>query len=413
VRNDISESALDTAVILVVDDSKLTLAVVERMMERVRWEVLTAHNAAMALDLAETADIDLFLLDINLPDRSGFELCRRLKSIDKFKDTPIIFFTCQSDEDSILEGFSLGGVDYIIKPFKRAELIARLKLHLELSRRRQICDNYAVRMEKLAEDRAEQLLHAERMATLGLLAAGIAHEINNPLTFITGNMKPLETFWETVATAMQSCPHPADQHKEKVKFVVEEMPKLISDIRKGASRIASIVKGLKTYARKERHAVMPIEINEPVEQALGLCRNSLKRVTVRKELHMPSLRIRGHSQQVEQVLVNLFINAADATADIEDAVVTVKTYREDGCVCIDVVDNGSGVPRDFVEKIWEPFFTTKSEQQGTGLGLAISRGIVEEYDGTLTVSNNPGGGACFSMKFSVPGEDGKNTTGSG
>ncbi|MCH8194086.1 MAG: hypothetical protein IIA65_08715 [Planctomycetes bacterium] len=172
-------------------------------------------------------------------------------------------------------------------------------------------------MEELAEARSKQLIHAERMATVGLLSAGIAHEINNPTTFISGNVQTLRKFWADLKPALETDDLNAIE-PHKLAFILEEMSNTIDGIHSGAMRISKIVNGLQAFCRKDEGNMKPCDIVACIEQSLELCHNTLKyHVKVEKTLDPDLPEIMGDAQQLEQVLINLFTNAAHAIGDRE------------------------------------------------------------------------------------------------
>ena len=168
----------------------------------------------------------------------------------------------------------------------------------------------------------------------------------------------------------------------------------------GVKRVSKIVSGLKAFCRKEKGKPQPCSINECVEQALRLCHNTMKyHVTVLKDLNESIEQVNADAQQIEQVLVNLFLNATDATKGQGEGKVHVKTRNTASNVVITIEDDGPGIPSGTLEDIWQPFYTTKPVDKGTGLGLSISMGIIEEHDGTIKAENKPTGGALFTIEL--------------
>ena len=258
--------------------------------------------------------------------------------------------------------------------------------------------HYGSEMGKLAEERSKQLVHAERMATVGLLSAGIAHEINNPATFIAGNVQTLGKFYEDVEPILRERTQQGCENSEKLEFILDEMPKAVEGIRNGVSRISRIVTGLKSFCRKNENSVGACDINTCIEQALELCHNALKyHVTIEKDLAENLSRIMADSQQIEQVLINLFVNAADAMMEKGQGTLSIKSQSADNSVVVKISDTGPGISDDKLDDIWQPFFTTKPPDKGTGLGLFTVRGIIENHEGVINLENKSSGGVEFTI----------------
>ena len=258
-------------------------------------------------------------------------------------------------------------------------------------------------MEELAELRAKQLLHADRMATLGLVSAGVAHEVNNPATFISGNVQTIKQFWGDVEWVLRErLEHTDGDEARKLVFVLEELPKALEGIHGGVKRIAKIVKGLKLYAGHQTSAKSVCAVGTCVERALDLCRYQLKKSTsIERDVPDTLPAIFADSQQIEQVIINLVMNGVDAMEGSPNPTIRVTANGDDASITLYIEDNGPGIPDAVIEKIWDPFFTTKSASKGTGLGLAICKSIVEDHGGQLSVENKQEGGARFRVELPI------------
>jgi C4-dicarboxylate-specific signal transduction histidine kinase len=318
-----------------------------------------------------------------------------------------IIVTSRTEKRDIAYALENGADDYITKPFDIAELRARINVGIRLlTFKRQSIDSnarlleYTKQMEKLAEDRAEQLVRADRLSTIGRLSAGIAHEINNPCSFIAVNIQTIEEHWELIVDAFAGVL--SDEKKAEAGRFASMMPDIIDEMKSGVTRIKRIVNGLKTYAHPLSGKSSPFRLDACIESALQLCANKLKyHVRVKTEL-TATPKIFGDLYQIEQVFVNLFTNAADAIEESgKDGTLTVTTKEEGGFVIAAVRDSGPGFPKTVLENLFVPFKTTKPVGNGTGLGLSISRNIVKDHKGDLIIENHPDGGAY--CKVMLPG----------
>lgn len=254
---------------------------------------------------------------------------------------------------------------------------------------------YAQQMEELAEQRAQALVHSERLATIGTMSAGIAHEINNPLTYISGNSQLLSKIWPDIESFLSNKLSNSSSDA-KLAYLLEQMPGVIAGINKGVSRISQIVKSMKSFSRKECTEMTKIDITEPIENALILCNSILKKgITVHKNYSSEEILAPMRHQQIEQVLINLINNAAQAMNGSGDIFITTQAIGDFARIIIR--DSGNGIPKDILKKIFDPFFTTKEEGVGTGLGLSISRGIFKDHGGEIEVCNSSEGGAEFTL----------------
>jgi two-component system NtrC family sensor kinase len=391
----------DAGVVMIVDDQRMSLTLLERGLVRLGYNVLTADSGADALRLADEASIDIFLLDVQMPGMNGFETARALHAMPKYREAPILFMTGAEDVQQRIAGFEAGGVDYIIKPVHTVEVAKRVGIHLELFRRRKELERYANEMEVLAKDRAKQLAHADRLAMLGTLAGGVAHEINNPLSFISGNVQELRKYWPKIDEMLSKYIETGPDNAEEIGYAQEDMPEILEGIYNGITRIAKIVSGLKTFVREKGADWAPFPVKQAFDSAVTLARGALHEVQVIPEFEDDLPPVNGDAQQLEQVLINLCVNAAHAMEGRPDQKLWVRGKTDGTHVIIMVEDNGKGIPEENLESIWNPFFTTKEVGKGTGLGLSICQNIIEEHGGTIGASNVPGGGALFTIRLPV------------
>lgn len=249
----------------------------------------------------------------------------------------------------------------------------------------------------------QQLIQADKMAALGVLVAGVAHEINNPNGFILLNMPILKDAFLDAREAL-------DAHRAELgegfelaglpyERMREELPQMLDEMLAGGRRIKHIVEDLKAYARREdAPRLEPVDVNGVARAAARLVDNSIRKATRRFALELaPRLPpVRGNAQRIEQVLVNLLLNACQALPDAGRAI--RLTTREQGDeVLLEVADEGVGIPPEHLSRLTEPFFTTKRESGGTGLGLSVSERIVREHGGTLTFRSAPGAGTIATL----------------
>jgi signal transduction histidine kinase len=376
----------DAKTILIVDDEPVNRIYVQAILGKRGYKVLEASSGNEALTLAESS-VDLILLDIMMPEMDGFQTCLKLKEQPQTREIPIIFLSALQDGDTRTTGFKAGGVDFVSKPFHTQEFIARINTHLTLQAQRKELSSYAGRLEVMVEERTRQLIHADRLVTLGTLSAALAHEVNNPVQFIIGNAELLKAGIEQSRSAV---PYPEELISRMDKWNAKT-----DAILHGADRITELVRRLKAYGRsggKEGHT--PYDISDALQDALALLKHRIVSLSVSVAIP-PRVIVVGDRQALGQVFVNLIGNALDALRG-KGAIEVVAECRRD-VVEISVKDNGPGIPGDSIEHIFDPFFTTKRDQDGTGLGLFIVRDILASQGGSIVCSSVPGEGTVFTM----------------
>jgi signal transduction histidine kinase len=257
-----------------------------------------------------------------------------------------------------------------------------------------------------------QLLQQEKMAGIGQLAAGIAHEINNPMGFIQSNLGTLKNYGETLKEYVQDLDLMANKYPEierahladlrsmlDIDFVFEDMPTLIDESVAGAKRVRDIVQALKSFSHVDEAEVQQINLNDCIESTIATTENTLraKATVVREYGELPDIECRPHL--LSQLFLNLLLNAAHAIATHGE--IRIKTRREGDSVIATVSDTGCGIPPEIVGRIFEPFFTTKPVGQGTGLGLSVAYDVVKKHNGKIDVQSTVGTGTTFTIRLPI------------
>ena len=255
-----------------------------------------------------------------------------------------------------------------------------------------------------------QLLHAEKMVSLGRLVAGVAHELNNPISFVLGNVLSLKRYASRLesylgavhaSTVADDGALHAMRDELRIDRVLADMPHLIDGMIEGAERTRDIVDALKRFSAVDKMTPEQVNLNEVVERSVRWVVQSASAKFAADVDLPPGLVCSGSSGQLQQVMMNLVQNACDATARQPDARLTVSGSYAGGMVVLRFADNGPGIAEENLGRLFEPFFTTKPVGQGTGLGLSISYGIVERHGGKLSARNLPTGGAEFELSLPV------------
>ena len=250
----------------------------------------------------------------------------------------------------------------------------------------------------------QQLQQADKLASLGQLVSGIGHEINNPNQFIRGNIKIIKQAIEDMLPIIDE--HYQAHRDLKIArlnydFLREHIMTLVDDMAHGSERIKAIVEGLRTFARKDEGLLVDkVDMNTLIEASTRLVHQEVhKRADVELHLAEGLPTFVGNSQKIEQVLINLIVNASQAMPDDRKGLIIVKTCTEDNHIVVDIKDNGQGMAEKTMKQIFDPFFTTKRARGGTGLGLAISYRIIQEHGGRISVTSKPGEGSTFTIRI--------------
>ncbi|MEB3232120.1 MAG: hybrid sensor histidine kinase/response regulator [Leptolyngbyaceae bacterium] len=419
--------------ILVVDDTPANLEVITDILLANDYNVLAVISGKRAIKQLQYNCPSLILLDIQMPGMDGFETCEFIKANPKTAHIPIIFLTAQSDPDSIVKGFALGAVDYITKPFREEELLARVQTHLKLRLlTEQLEDLVSHRTAELRlaleqVHRAKLLLiQQEKMSALGSLVAEVAHEVNNPVGFINGSIHTakhyLQDFLDYLRLYQQCYPstHPVlSQKAEEIElgYLLDDFPVMLNSMQMACDRIISITTNLRTFARTDTTKV-PVNLNDSLDSSLLMLKYRLKAnecrpgIDVVKQYH-PLPPCVCFPNQINQVFMNILANAIDvfdemvaqcSYDDLESSpqVITIQTQclQQPTVIEIKIGNNGKGMTPEVAAKVFDYLFTTKGSGKGTGLGLAIAYQIVTEtHTGEITVDSSPDKGTVFTIRL--------------
>lgn len=361
-----------------------------------------------------------------MPGMDGYEVCRQLKADARTREIPVIFLSALGEAIDKVRAFNAGGVDYITKPFQFEEVLVRVGTHMSLRSIRKNLEEAnqqllksreeleqrvfertaelvalneqleaeiieRKRQEEEARKNQERLFQAAKMVSLGTLVSGVAHEINNPTTFIMSNAPILEKVWKSIAPILdQYCEEQGDFPIGNLTYlgVRDMLPALLSGILDGAQRIRRIVSDLTDFARQQPHEFEELaDINAVVKTALTLSSNMIKDKTdnfsVRYGEDLPILM--GSSQRIEQVIINLVVNACEALRNRKEAISVLTAYDPfAGQIVIEVRDGGIGISVEDMPRICDPFFSTKRDFGGTGCLLSIMGPNLQETGNYLS-----------------------------
>ena len=370
---------METIRLLLVDDEDHFRQTIAKRLAKRGLASDQAANGIECLSILEKKAMDVVVLDVKMPGMTGIEVLRNITA--KYPKTEVILLTGQATAAEGVEGIKSGAFDYLMKPIELEHLFNKISQAYEKIRRldtEQKEAEYRKQME-------QQMIVCERLASLGTLAAGVAHEINNPLAIIresAGWMRQLFARDE-----LKNIPRRDD-------FV-----KALDKVEKGVERASRITHQLLGFVGKSESILSEVNLTELTEEAIQLISHETQNRNIRIARQMEPLpnTIWSDSYQIRQVLLNLLTNAIQAVNSEGTITITIQDVGDSQAITIS--DTGQGIPRENLDKIFEPFFSTKSPGQGTGLGLFVSRGIVEKLGGTIDVASKIGQGASFSVRL--------------
>jgi C4-dicarboxylate-specific signal transduction histidine kinase len=368
-----------TVHVLFVDDDEANLVVCEAACNG-EFPVLLASSAEAALESLERAEVGVIVADQRMPGTTGVELLERVRV--EYPDTVRMLITAYSDIQAAIAAINRGRVRrYLRKPWEPGELKAELRDALDI---------YAMSRKLSALEL--RLRETERVYALGVVAAGVAHEMKNPMTWVASSL----SFAQAELRKLAEQPGSAS-----LKARLEEIEASLTDTRAGIERVIDIVRGMELPARSDGSSLGPVDVSEVLRLTLRLVSSELNRNAALELDVNGAPKVRASSTKLGQVLLNLIVNAVQAVSPRPRAenIVSVRLRLEGAYAVLEVADNGPGIPERDLERIFDPFFTSKAGV-GTGLGLAISRRIVEECGGSLSAGRDDQlGGACFTVRL--------------
>ncbi|MBF0224161.1 MAG: response regulator [Desulfobacterales bacterium] len=411
--------------ILVVDDRPDNLFVIQEIIDEYLkgCKVFTAESAEKGIETANNNPIDVALIDVQMPVMDGIEMCRRLKSNPKTSIIPVILLTAHGASNSLkTKGFDAGADEFLTKPIDTMELIARIKVMLRIKKTEDILrkerdlleDRIKERTKELVElneklnneinerknaeiERIElekQLYQSQKMEAIGTLAGGIAHDFNNILFPIIGNAE----------MTMQEVPKDSELYENQQNII------------QSAFRAKDLVAQILTFSRKTEEKKQHLNIQPIIKETLKLMRSTIPAtIEIKQAITNECLPILANPTQMHQILMNLCTNAYHAMQD-KVGVLTVslnelllseldiKPFQglsPGRYIKLSVSDTGRGIDKEIINRIFEPYFTTKNKEQGSGLGLSVVHGIVASHDGAISVDSEPGRGTIFNVFLPV------------
>jgi signal transduction histidine kinase len=430
---------MDYSILIAEDNRSLRRSMADYLLEK-GYFVSEVDNGSEALLLFREIRPNVVVTDLSMPMMNGLELIKAIKG--ESADTPCLLISGEGTMADVIEGLRLGAWDYLVKPIspldllvhaieralERARLIAenrRYQHFLEhgISERTAELEQKNLLLEAEIESRHKlefQLLQAKKLEAVGQLAAGIAHEINTPIQFVSSNLGFLDdafTAFDALMSTLQlkTAEHPLSTaafeeilEENDWSYLAKELPEAIHQSREGLNRVSSIVRAMKEFSHPGGREFAPVDINNIINVTVTVARNEWKYGSeVRLNLDRALPAIPGLANEIGQALLNLLVNAAHAITDKLGKTpeggkgrITIATSHDDQWVNISIADTGCGIPEAILDRIFDPFFTTKEVGKGTGQGLAIAYDVVtHKHGGNLSVQSRLGEGTTFTIKL--------------
>lgn len=366
--------------VLVIDDTESNVDLLTSALDRHGYTTYSADSGEMGLLVAQDKVPDVILLDINMPGIDGYETCRRLKSLERTADIPIIFISAMDQLMDIVKGFDAGGVDYITKPFQFREVLARVQTQVTLHRSKR-------ELEQLHERERLQFARLDEMRTQFISSA--THDLKNPIFLISG-----------YADLLQSLPEVA-QTQEAMEYV--------NGIRRGVSKMTTLVRDMLELLQLETGAALACEetsflkFMDRVLPDIHMYAEE-KQINFERELPDQDVMVLMDEKRMERVIDNLASNALKYTE--AGGAVRLRGHVSETAATIEMIDSGFGIPANEVPNLFQPFKRVNTRQhlmvEGTGLGLTIVKTIVEQHNGRVEVESEMGQGSTFRVVLPLP-----------
>ncbi len=467
--------------ILIVDDKPENLLALAGLLDSPEINIIKATSGNEALALVLEFDMALILLDVQMPEMDGFETAELLRQNKKTRHLPIIFVTAiNKNRKHVFKGYHIGAVDYLFKPLEPTILLGKVKVFIEAYRQKKALEetkdklyhtiNELKSVHNHLEERAEertielkkvneqlqqeiekhkcseeelkksrndleqavnelkntqaQMLQSEKMVSIGQLAAGVAHEINNPTAFVCSNLNTLSEYQNDISRllgeykkflsemkAIVENNNSLTAIKEKlisieayekdvdIDFTLNDIPVMLKETKDGTARIKKIVADLKDFSHPGENEAKHANINQCLDSTLNIVWNEIKyKATVVKDYgDLPEVIC--YYQQLNQVFVNLLVNAAQAIEEKGEIKLTTRVIDEE--IEIIIADTGQGISEEHLSRIFDPFFTTKEIGKGTGLGLNVADNIIQKHMGTIQANSKIGEGTSFIIHLPI------------
>lgn len=419
--------------LLIVDDTKLNHVVAKEFIRKsgLDLEIESIYSSDEAIKSVTTNKYDIVLLDIMMPGKSGVDVLKYIKNELNGSDMKIIMYTSVDKKSKLAECFENGATDYISKPIDQLEFISRLKNAIRQKAVENEKDLYILEIKKqtqIIKEAQAQLVSREKLAGIGQLAAGVAHEINNPLGFVVSNFDILQDY---INDLIKGYVMYLELHKDKkttetyeaidqkisdyikeidLEYIMDDVKELFHDTNVGLTRVIKIVKSLRNFSRVDNiNEFEPFDVNEGLKTTLTIAKNSIKFIANVDSDFGDISEVDAVGSEINQVFLNIILNAAHAIEEVEGKAlgkISIKTFSSSKNVYISIKDSGKGMDEETLKSVFNPFFTTKAVGKGTGLGLSISYDIiVNKHKGDIKIDSKVGIGTEFIISIPIQHEE--------
>jgi len=370
---------VETIRLLLVDDEDHFRQTIAKRLAKRGLASEQAANGNECLSILDKKAMDVVVLDVKMPGMTGIEALRHITA--KYPKTEVILLTGQATASEGVEGIKSGAFDYLMKPIELEHLFNKILQAYEKIRRLDAEKKEAEYRKQMEQ----QMIVTERLASLGTLAAGVAHEINNPLAIIRESAGWMQQLFAK------------DELKDMPRR--KDFVKALDKVEKSVERASRITHQLLGFVGKSESTISEVNLTELTEEAIQLISHEAQNrdISIVRQMEPPPEPIWSDPYQIRQVLLNLLTNAIHAVNSAGTIAIAIEDVGDGRTITVS--DTGPGIPRENLDKIFEPFFSTKSPGQGTGLGLFVSRGIVEKLGGTIEVASKIGQGTRFSIRL--------------
>lgn len=375
--------------VLVVDDVEANLIAVEALLEDLPCKVVRTQSGNDALRLLLKRDFAVMLLDVQMPGMDGYEVAQHARMDPGAREVPIIFLTAtHGTEDNVMRGYGSGAVDFLFKPINPDILRSKVQIFLELYQSRQAIEQAH---HELKATQA-QLVQSAKMASLGELVAGVAHEINNPLAFVISHLNTAVRALDRVQSEAHQVSEESAEHLDRAQDRLREMTV-------GLERIRDLVLKLRTFSRLDEGQRKKVSVRECIDSVLTILNHRLQdRIQINVEVGQPE-DLECFPGLLNQGIMNLVSNAIEA---IEGrGVIGIFAGAEGTDYVLRISDTGPGISPGLRERVLEPFFTTKGIGEGTGLGLSITYSIAQKHGGVLELDASASGGMEATIRIPI------------
>jgi len=410
--------------ILAIDDKKDNLISLSALLKSLipDCNVITAQSGPEGIEKAKAELPDTILLDIKMPEMDGYEICSRLKDDESTRHIPVIMISAiKTESEDFVKGLETGADAYIAKPIDKYVLVAKVNTALRIKKAEDLLRNQKDLLESMVQERTAELVQSnlqlkreinnrkqaeekrnkletqlqqcQKMEAIGTLAGGIAHDFNNILASVIGYTEL------------------ALDNTEKGTLLYDNLQEVFS----AGQRASDLVKQILTFSRQADQELKPLQVQLFVREALKLIRSTLpSTIEIKQNISNTCGLVMADATQIRQVAMNLLVNAFHAMEDnggkldviLKEVDLDMNDLKDPAMVpgpyvCLTVADTGIGIDKSVIDRIFEPYFTTKEKDKGTGLGLATVHGIVKSYKGDIRVYSEPGKGSTFHVYLPV------------